>query len=225
MISVLLGFCLNLLPAQEVDQILADHFDAIGQNSLSSFRTCIIEGKIIQNGRLEYDFTTHVKRKHKVRTELRIGKEVIIDVLNGGEGWHKDFNNQYDLSESEKRKLLFEGLIDSRLYFLQEQGIRLKSLGKKTIVDDRYFHLQADFDGTRYSFFIHEESKLLYRIIEEEMGAEKSITEITYYDYRDFGGIKIPLITRKIGPQGRVQTRIKEVAFDVAVSESLFTKP
>ena len=74
------------LPAQSVEEILKEHFSAIGQDNMLKLNTQRLSGKMVQSG-LEIPFIQMGKRPAKVRVEGTFQDLTFIQTFNGKEGW------------------------------------------------------------------------------------------------------------------------------------------
>ena len=85
-LSVLLLVSGNLVHAQSLDDILKDHYAAIGQDKMIKINTQKITGKMLQGG-VEIPFIQMAKRPDKVRVEGTFQELTFVQTYNGKEGW------------------------------------------------------------------------------------------------------------------------------------------
>ncbi|MEQ9426156.1 MAG: hypothetical protein RJQ09_17160 [Cyclobacteriaceae bacterium] len=219
----MLGSVLTLF--QDVEDILTKHFSASGQDLLTSFRTAELTGKMLRENQVEFSFNTYLKKPGKIRVDIKSEASTFSQIVNGKSGWYVTSDDADKLPRSEVENLLSQWSIDVPLWNAKNDKSQIEFSGKKTINDGRYFHLMVSTTNSRMNYFINEKTHLLFRTIEEQLGSPKVIIETTYLNYRDFGGIKIPMLIQSIGPNGKLQIFLDDIVYDAAVSDALFTKP
>lgn len=109
----------TLIQSQTVDDILKEHFSAIGQDKLIKVNTQKLTGKMIQSG-MEIPFIQMGKRSDKVRVEGTFQALTFIQTYNGKEGWNLNpFTGATDpqpMSEDEIKSMKYQADMDGMLW-------------------------------------------------------------------------------------------------------------
>ncbi|MBC8046561.1 MAG: hypothetical protein H7Y00_07180, partial [Fimbriimonadaceae bacterium] len=84
-LSIISLLFVNATQAQLQD-ILEEHFDAVGQKKLNKTESMYTTGKIVQMG-FEIPMSLTLARPNKVRMEGTFQGQTFVQVYNGTEGW------------------------------------------------------------------------------------------------------------------------------------------
>ncbi|MCD4736409.1 MAG: hypothetical protein K8R53_10215, partial [Bacteroidales bacterium] len=88
--STLFALCMVLsvnLQAQDLEEILENHFDVVGQEKLATINTIKMTGNIVQGG-MELPFLMYMSRPLKIKMEISIQGQKMIQAFNGESGWY-----------------------------------------------------------------------------------------------------------------------------------------
>lgn len=103
----------------------------------------------------------------------------------------------------------------------------LKVRGKEKIGDRTAYVIEATpAEGATETWYFDTETGLLLRTnVERETPQGKIPTEISYEDYKDVGGVKMPMTIRQSTPIFTLTIRVTEVKLNIEIDDAKFKKP
>lgn len=216
--------------AQTLDQILARHLEATGQQQLSRVATVRSEGKAVQMG-MELPFVQIQKRPDKMYLEIDIQGMKMIQSFNGEKGWAVEpwINSEpRELTGPELRNVRQTANIDSDLVNWQEKGYQLEYTGSEPLEGRHAYKLKLlRGEDESYEFYLDSETYLITRMV-VQTNYEGNIVEgeTLLGDYRRIDGINVPFRTEvRYGGQTLMTNVIDKVEFDVSIDEKVFSRP
>jgi outer membrane lipoprotein-sorting protein len=216
--------------AQSVDEILAKHFETVGQSNLSNVQTMQTEGKIVVQG-LEIPFTQKYKREGKFHMESSFQGMKMIQAFNGESGWQVNplmgVSEPQDLSGMELKSALENADIDGPLYNYAAKGNRVELLGNDTFEGADVHKLKlTKSDGTEAIYFIDAENYVVLKTEVTMVVEGNSITSsATMGNYKEVDGILMAhsITTSAMGQN--MSLILEKIQFGVEVDEAIFAKP
>lgn len=219
------------LPAQSVDEILKEHFSAIGQDNLLKMNTQRLSGKMIQSG-LEIPFIQMGKRPAKVRVEGTFQDLTFIQTFNGKEGWSINpfagVTDPQQMTEDDLKSMHYQADMDGMLWNWKEKGYTVTFDGKEDMEGTSCFKLKLDTkEGDAFTFYIDSDSYIILRTNTKMkiMGNEME-TDTYYSNYSMVEGIAVPgKIDTKMKGQLMGTLVIDKVEMNIELDDALFEKP
>lgn len=210
--------------ATTAEEVIQRHIEAIGgEEAWRSVNTMVVKF-CAQGGGYEFRMVRMYKRPHFYRQGMEgsdrfmaTDGERIWSV--GPDGWTQIEDNAY----------IRMGSPDSGFIDYQQSDISYEFIGLDTIDNAPVYHLKRTFsDGFEEDLFFSVESGLLIEILSEYIqGSPFMHSYMSYWHYRDVGGVKIPhVFIRNVGslgpPHGGV---VEEVQINVPLDDELFVPP
>lgn len=219
------------LPAQSVDEILKEHFSAIGQDNLLKMNTQRLSGKMIQSG-LEIPFIQMGKRPAKVRVEGTFQDLTFIQTFNGKEGWSLNpfagVTDPQQMTEDDLKSMHYQADMDGMLWNWKEKGYTVTFDGKEDMEGTSCLKLKLDTkEGDAFTFYIDSDSYIILRTNTKMkiMGNEME-TDTYYSNYSMVEGIAVPgKIDTKMKGQLMGTLVIDKVEMNIELDDALFEKP
>ncbi|MBN2174951.1 MAG: hypothetical protein JW731_12525 [Bacteroidales bacterium] len=219
------------LQAQDLQDVLDNYFETIGQVKYLKHETMMATGKSIQQG-METDFTLWQKRPDKFRLEVDIQGATMVQVYDGEKGWYiAPWTGTTDPIEltgfqlsSMKRQADFDGL----LYNAEKKGLKTELIGKEDMEGTEVYKIkQTDEEGNTYYQFIDAENYVLLKMTSIIKTGESEVeAETLFSNYKDNGGIiQAYSIEGRMNGQTINQININEVVFDVDIPDDKFIMP
>lgn len=217
-IKILNIFLFMLLPSlawsQSLDQILEEHFIAIGQNNLIAMRSVALEVRLmdgLSNGR---KFRIIKKFPNKLRIEGDWNGTPYAKCFDGQVAWEiapwtGDSSVQI-LNERDKDLLLMDVGIGSPLYDYG-LGNALELIGSERADDSNHYVIRStSASGFVVDYLVDKIDKKIHlaRIYSEE-DPQKKEKEIIYKNYKDLPGVSIPF-----GYEHRTEQAISDLVTD-----------
>ena len=241
-LGILFHFSLAPAVAQHesitADQVIARYLDAIAADRFPSITTFVERGDLYGNltnfwqgsrsptqslkkerGTFEFYF-----KSPNLRFSSNLTENNLVIALHGCDGkvaWFIDAylkrrefkpkpGSEYDCEEG------FEP-IPSRLH---KANVKMRLIKKKEVEGRMAWEIKADDPKSRWSdtYYFDAETCLLLRL-------DKAGSSVTYSDYRDVGGIKLPFTITQEFTNSRLVTTVRELKINTPVDEARFAEP
>lgn len=221
----------NPLMAQSLDDILKEHFSAMGQDKILKVNAQKLTGKMIQGG-IEIPFIQMAKRPDKIRVEGTFQGLTFIQTFNGKEGWSLNpfagVTAPQPMSADELKGMRYQSDMDGMLWNWKEKGYTVTFDGKEDMQGTSCFKIKLDTkEGDSFTFYIDSDSYIMLRtnMKMKIMGNEQE-SDTYYSNYMMVEGIAVPgKIETKVKDQLAGTLVIEKVVLNTEISDTLFDKP
>jgi hypothetical protein len=119
-----------------------------------------------------------------------------LSILNGDKGW-RQFGDQVIEMDGEavanEKRMIYLQVVPATLVPLKEKGFKVETAGEEKVGDNPAIVLKVTGpDGKDFRLSFDKESGLPVKQVADVVGwmGETYTQEVTYADYKDFGGIK-----------------------------------
>jgi len=228
---VALLLAVTILPGQDLQQILQDHYQAAAQEKMSKIETIITHGENrYSSAGISSDFTLYQARPMKIRIETEFQGSGVIQTYDGETGYmvapSMGIPEPKEMSANEVQNLRSQVEFEDPLWNYQEKGSKLELLESDPSVSSFPIKLTTA-GGEVFYFFIDRESHQISSIRSTRLigGRETEITTVLQ-DYQSTRGIPV---ARKIETRMNGETVttvvIEKVEFNKKIDPALFEKP
>ena len=199
--------------AQDLEDVLKDHFDAIGQKHVKKVETLTSIGKINQSG-LEIPFKQITARPSNFRVEGTFQGLTFVQVFNGKEGWVVNpFAGSTDaqpIPEDQLKGLELQADMDGMLYNWKDKGHTVVLGANQDVEGTACFTVELTTkEGDKYVFFIDAESYLLIKThTKTTMNGQEAESDTYFSNYMEVEGMVLP---------GKIENRYNNVTGEVIV--------
>ena len=221
----------NSLMSQSLDDILKEHFSAIGQDNIIKVNTQKLTGKMLQGG-IEIPFTMMTKRPGKIRVEGTFQGLTFIQNYNGKEGWNLNpfagVTDPQPMSEEDLKEMHYQADMDGMLWNWNEKGYTVTFDGKDEMEGTSCLKVKLDTkEGDSFTYYIDADSYLMLRSNSKMKRLGNEIESDTYYsNYTMVEGIAVPgKIETKMKDQLMGTLVIEKVELNSDLDDTLFEKP
>jgi outer membrane lipoprotein-sorting protein len=215
--------------AQSLDEILAKHNKAMGQDKLSAIKSYTADAVLNQMG-MEIPMKMKMKRPDKFYMELDVQGQKIVQAFDGKAGWMINpmaGEGVQDLEGAQLQQAKDQSNIDGPLYNLETRGMKAKLAGKVDLNGKQAYQIDVtDKDGVVQSYFLDSESLYLVSV-KRKVSADGVDMEIEQKmnNYQVINGITMAMNIESVTPMGSINIKINKVEFDVPVDDAIFKKP
>ena len=224
--------------AQSLDEVLAKHFKATGQEKLANVKSVFYKAKVSQMGMEEpMTLTMQMKNPEKFYTEIDIQENTLVMAFDGEDGWTINpwiGPDPQDLSGEELEQARAQDVLENKLWNYEEKGHKVELIGKVKEGDKEYFHVKlTSEDGTVMNYFIDPETYLVavVKFTVDAMGQSmENVQRMT--DYKDIDGIKMAMKMETVmmntgsdAPLGSGVVIIEELKFNKDIDDAVFARP
>lgn len=217
------------LSAQDLDKILSDHYKASGQEKLSQISTVVSTGKMVAMG-MESPVTMYRSRPGKLRTEMSIMGQKMIQTFNGTTGWlyapGMGITQPQELGKEELQGASIQTDINSPLWDYQARGSKAELAGSSADGSSHKVKITTA-DGNEMTILISKETSLISSILTNQVvnGMEGAI-EIKLKDYKQVRGIPtVHYMAIEMGGQPITTFTFESIEYDRQLDAALFEKP
>ena len=231
-IFLLAGLFLSIgIMAQNLDEILEAHFEVVGQDKIEQLESMVLKGHSMQMG-TETPFELIIKRPDKMRIEIDIQGQKIIQAYDGEKGWViQPFGGSKDPIEVTGAQL--SGMktmadMDGPLYNWEDKGYEAKLIGEEDMEGSPVYKIEVvmDDDMTTYYYIDKENHVILKDEISVVMQGQEVNQENYYSNYKPYKGVIMSYEQEtKLNGQVFRQSVIDSVEFDRKVDDSIFEMP
>lgn len=224
-------FSLHSVVSQDLDEILDNYFETVGQEAFNKVEDFALKGKSIMQG-MENDFLLKQKRPDKLYLEVDIQGMKLLQAYDGKVGWMvapwTGTTEPQDITGLDLKSLKEQAEMDDRLFNWEEKGHKAELLGKEDMEGTEVFKIKLiDDEGDEYTFFIDSENYVQLKSISKlKFGDQTVESEMYFSNYEVIEGIAFPFsIESRMSGQIVSQINIEEVKINVGVDDSIFEKP
>lgn len=219
-----------LLSAQDVNEILDQHFEAIGQEHLLKAKSIEATGKAMQMG-MEFPFTMINKRPDKLKLIIEVQGSQIVQTVNGESVWAVNpmtgSSDPIDLTGPEADGLKENADMDGQLWKWEEKGHQLELEGTEDVDGTESYVLKlTKKNGNIDYFYIDTDSYLILKGRSKTMMQGSEIeTETLLSNYQEVEGFVMPFNTeQQMNGQTMITIMIEDVQVNQEVDDATFSK-
>ncbi len=215
--------------AQSLDDVLKNHFNAIGQEKLLKQETYMVKATVSQMG-MEIPMEMKMKRPNKFKMEMDMQGQKMVQAYDGEKGWMIApwmSSEPQDLSGPQLDQAMDQANIDGELYNYKEKGSTATLIGKVNVDGSPVFNIKlTDKEGNTKNYFIDAESYLV-RKVKARVSAQGQEVEVeqNMSDYKSYDGIMMPSKIESKSPMGTATILFSQIKFGENYDDSIFTKP
>jgi outer membrane lipoprotein-sorting protein len=217
--------------SQTVDEILEQHFAAIGQEKLLATNTMSTKGKIIQ-GQFEIPFTSYQKRPMNFRSEAEFQGMKISSGFDGTQGWSINpmmgSTDPQPMTEEQIDRMKIQSDYDGLLYNYKEKGYTVELTGKETIDDIESYVLKLTRpNGDVITSYIDAENFVMLKMKSNlKMQGVETEAETIFSNYKFINDILIAhSMETKMNGETMMQMVLEEINFNTDMPDSMFEMP
>ncbi|MDZ7742573.1 MAG: hypothetical protein U5Q03_12680 [Bacteroidota bacterium] len=216
--------------AQNLDQILNDHFETIGQRELNKMQSMKVTGYSKQMN-METPFEMIVKRPNKMRIDIEMQGRKIEQAYNGDSAWMtQPFGDKKPvmITGTQLDGLRVMADMDGPLYEAEKKGIQLKLQGSDTVKGQPAYMIEAVLSpDMSIIYFIGQENHLIIKESIDVIMQGQEIRQENYFsDFRETKGI-INACQQETYLNGQLfrESLTESIEYNVAVDDTIFEVP
>ena len=223
---------MSISTAQDLDQVLKDHFKAIGQKNLEKITSQKIVGTVTSMG-MGMGFTMYQKRPDKYKMIIDVQGAQIIQAVDGETAWSVNpmmgSSAAVELSGVEAETMKEQADMDGQLWNYKEKGNQLAlEEGTEEVNGKACYVLKLTKENGNHDFYyMDKESYMIHKVktSTESYGTPMEV-ETILSDYQDVDGYKMPFkIEQSVGGQVAATIEMESVETNVELDDSMFAIP
>lgn len=228
---LVVAFITIAVHAQSLDDVLKQHFKAIGQKEVAKTETIKATGKLVQMG-IEIPFIMYQKRPGSMRTEGTFQGMTFVQAYNGMDGFTiNPFSGSTEpqpLSPDELKSMKVQSDMDGMLWNYEEKGNTLALDGKEDVEGTECYKIKIiSKEGDEYWYFIDTDSYMNIKTTSKVMVQGAQVESDTYMsNFMEVSGITMPgKIENRYNGETTVVINIENYEMNVPLEDSLFAPP
>jgi len=191
---ILLGLMVNVSIAQDLDEVLNAHFEAVNQEAIVKLNSMHIQGK---SGRMGQDFHFEIwqQRPNKYRMEVDIQGQKMIQMYDGEKAyfvapWTGSLEPQV-MGETETDQMKEQADMDGDLWNWKEKGSQLTLEGSEEFEGAEVFILKLiKKNGDQKTIYLDGDSYLPIKISSKvQMQGAETEMEVFMSNYKEVNGM------------------------------------
>lgn len=231
LLAVLLLATGSTLMCQTLEEVLNEHFSAIGQENQLKVNTARMTGKMLQSG-IEIPFVQMLKRPKKVRVEATFQDLTLVQTFNGEEGWSVNpfagVTEPQPMSADEVKSMNYTADMDGMLWDYATKGHTVTLEGSEDMEGTRCFVIKlVTGSGDTFTYYIDADTYIILRTNNKVnvMGNETE-TDTYQSNYSMVDGMAVPgKIETKMQGQVVMTLVVDKAEFNPELDDALFEKP
>lgn len=222
---------LTLVSAQDLDEILENYFETIGQEKILNTQSMRVSGKALMMGmEAPIEFTS--VRPDKMRIEIDFQGNLIVQAYDGTTAWSINPTSgsaeAIELTGPQADGMIEQADMDGLLWNYEEKGHQLE-LDDTDEMDgtEVYVLKMTKKNGNIDYYYMDAENFVVLKMKSKTIMQGTEIeTETLFSNFQDVDGYILPFTTEQLyGGQSAMTLSFENVEFDVDVDESIFSKP
>lgn len=220
-----------------LDEVLENHFETVGQDKLSEVQTLKMTGKQMMQG-MEFPFTVYIKRPGKMRVEVEIQGNTMVQGFNGEEGWMiNPFSGSLDpqdVNEDQLKQFKEQSDIDGKLFNWKEKGYEVELEGKEDMEGTEVYKIKLTEkpenegeEGDVTYYFIDADNFVILKTTAKRTVQGQQIEVDNYQsNYKQIDGIAFAYsMETKMNGNTVSQMTIEDVKLGDDIDNTIFERP
>jgi hypothetical protein len=214
-----------------LDDVLAKYYQTIGMDAVKEWKTLTMTGKSTAQG-MEFPITMVMKKPGKMRLEVLIQGNKMIQAVDGQQGWSvvpwSGSTDPQDMTADELKGIKEQADFDGSLYNWKEKGHKVELIGKEDLEGSSVYKIKVNLaDGNIETYFIDAENFVPIKIASvTKIQGNETESETFPSNYKEVNGAIMPFtIENKYKGQTVSHVVMDKYEINKEVSDSLFVKP
>ena len=214
-----------------LDTLLSRYYKTIGMATIKDWNTLIMKGKTTAQG-MDLPVTIYMKRPGKIRVEVEIQGNKMLQVLDGQSGWSvipwSGTMDPQDMTPDDVKGMKQQADFEGSLYNWKEKGHKLEFIGKEDMDGTQVFKLKAFLANENIETYYFDAESFVPIKVSSVMKIQGNETESESLpgNYKAVEGAMMPFaIENKFKGQTVSNVLIETYEVNKVVDDNLFIKP
>lgn len=217
--------------ASELDQLVAKHLEARGGvEAIKAIQSMKVTGALEAQG-MELPLVLERQRPNRFRMEMDMQGMKTITAFDGEMAWGANpmagQTEPGELEGAQATAVANQADLDGPFVDTAAKGITLELVGKEAVGDRQAFHIKVTHkEGATESAFLDTETFLQIKsVITADFGMGESEVEVTFDEWVEVEGVKMPARQIMGTPMGDIVTQFSDYSANGDVDEDVFFLP
>jgi len=214
-----------------LDTLLSRYYKTVGMATIKDWKTMIMKGKTTSQG-MELPVTIYMKRPGKIRVEVEIQGNKMLQVLDGQTGWSvipwSGTTDPQDMTPDELKGMKQQADFEGSLCNWKEKGHKLEFIGKEDMDGTQVYKLKAMLANENTETYYFDAESFVPIKVSSVMKIQGNETESESLpsNYKSVDGAMMPFaIENKYKGQTVSNLVIETYEVNKVVDDNLFIKP
>ncbi len=219
------------LAAQDLNEVLENHFEVIGLENVLDTETMVMKGKATQQG-MEFPMTLFQKRPGKVRMEAEIQGTKLIQAFDGENGWAimpwTGSMEPQDMGEEQVKSMKQMADMEGDLYNWEEKGYIVELVGEEEMEGTPVYKIKLEKeDGDVFHYYLDADNYVVLKTDAKVMVQGAEVESSSYFsNFKPVEGMIVPFsIENRVNDQVQLQITIDEYQINTDIEDTMFSKP
>lgn len=225
------GLTLSGIQAQNLDEILNAHYEAVNNEALAKVQTIHMTGKSGRMGQM-FNYEIWQARPGKFRMEVDIQGQKMIQVYNGEKAWvvapWTGSAEPQEVGPTDLTQFKEQADIDGELWNWKEKGSTVTYEGTEDFEGTEVHLLKVvNADGNEKTYFLDGDSYLAVKMTAKvNMQGSEVLADAYMSNYKEVNEIVMPFyIENQMNGKVMSTITVENVELDTDMPDSLFEKP
>lgn len=217
--------------AQDLDKILARHFEAVGQEQILSMRTISMEMREMNGFSKTKQYTLTKKAPSKIIIEGMWQEQRYVQAYDGQRAWTiapwTGVQVPQLMTEREKAILLLSAGMGSPLYDYDGLAHELQLMGSEWAQDEPQYVIRATMpSGFFVDYLLNKKTYMIHLVrIYKEENTEEVEKEVIFKNYKNLGAFSMPFEFENRIERSATHLIVDDIVFGQGAPSSLFKMP
>ncbi len=221
--------CVNLVQAQSLNEVLNNHFKAVGQDKLVNVQSISVKAKVSQMG-MEMPMEMKIKKPNMFLVTISMQGQQMIQAFDGQKGWMIApwmSAEPQELSGQQLQQAMEQANLEGELYYYDKKGSSAELAGKVNIDGkDAYRIKLATKDGNTKDYFIDAATYYISKVKAKVSAQGQTVdVEQVMSENKTIDGITMPMKIETKSPMGSAVILMEEIKFNEKFDEAIFKQP
>ena len=215
----------------KLDDILSKYYQATGIDHIKDWNTLTTTGKSVAQG-MEFPLTIYMKRPNKIRVEVEIQGNKMLQVFDGQAGWSvapwSGSSDPQDMTPDEIKGMKAQADFEGSLFTWKEKGHKVELIGREDMEGTPVYKIKVIRDDENIeTYFIDAENFIPLKIANVmKVQGNETETESLPSNYKEVNGAMMPFaVENKFKGQTISNVVIEKYEINKDVDDNLFVKP
>lgn len=226
-LAIIIAAFFSLAQAQTIDDILAKHFKAVGQDNLITAKSFSVKAKLSQMG-MEMPMEMKIKKTGQFLITVTMQGEKMIQAFDGEKGWMIApwiSAEPVELNGEQLKQAQDQTNLEGELYNYKEKGSTADFAGKVNLDGKEAYRIKlTTSDGNTKDYFIDAQTYYITKVTAQVSAQGQTLdVEQIMSDYKTIDGITMAMKIETKSPMGSGFIIMEEIKYNENFDDSIFT--
>lgn len=228
-IAIIIAASVNVAQAQSLNEVLDNHFKAVGQEKLAAVQSFYIKAKVSQMG-MELPMEMKIKKPDMFIMTVDVQGQKMVQAYDGTKGWMIApwmSADPQELAGDQLAQARQQVNMEGELYDYQKKGSTAELMGKVNVDGKEMYRIKlTSQDGNAKDYFIDAQTFYITKVKAKVSAQGQTVdVEQVMSDNKTIDGITMPMKVESKSPMGTAIVLMEEVKFNEKFDDAVFKQP